>query len=281
VIGQERKAKAPPARAIQSGLVGLRQAITERESRRAALFSEQNKLRQHLYAPVLESIRSDPRSKKASKALAASQKRIGRDIIKLPAIPETAFDIIESSDSSLMVTDPYDPFFAEWHDNAIVARAMPDGYLEGAISPGDGSGWVWAGVGFPLLPARDRVVTITPVMFYRYAFSAFGHFGVSAHCEGALGVHVHRYDGNWQDTGEMENSHTTIWSHTTETGIVRPDPGNTVFEQPSQFFLRGDSNYLIWATLEVSGNCSSGFIFDSSVFADFKARCIYISVDFL
>ena len=55
---------------------------------------------------------------------------------------------------------------------------------------------------------------------------------------------------------EMEDYTQEIFSHTSETSFERLDPGMEV-HQPMFFVpLRGDSNYLIWAAIELSGNCT-------------------------
>jgi hypothetical protein len=263
IIGASEGAKAPPASAVRKGLAALRQSIAEREQKRSRLMIEQTKLRQKLYAPIIGSIKSDAGAKDAIKALKKSQGVILRTekIPRLTPVPQLAFDQIATSENSFMIVEPYAPFNAEHHYRSQAATSDSAGNLGASINPDDGSAWVWAGVGFPVVPGRNCMARVTPIMFYRYAFGAFGNLGVTAHCEGALGVHLHRYDSDWQDTGEMEDFRTGIWSHTTETSIIRPDPGTTVFDQSSLLFLRGDSNYLVWATLELSGNCSSGVFF--------------------
>jgi hypothetical protein len=280
-------AKAPPVRAVRESLAKLRRSISERQQKRSHIFTEQNKLRLEINAPILDLMKSDSRSKAASKALRKSYDNLWTDLaVDSRSAPQLAYDIHHPTDSEWFVSPSYPNHYA-FHHRADEATSEENGHLHGSVNPDGGNAWVWAGVGFPLVPGRDCRVRVTPHMYYRYKFAAACNAGVSAHCEGALGIHVHRYDGDWQDTDPTQDFpqdfHHTIWSHTTETVVCQTsfvDKADywPVFSESTLLSLQGDSNYLIWATLEVSANCTGdGLVFFSRISADFWANCAWIS----
>ena len=198
-------AKAPPVRAVRESLAKLRRSISERQQKRSHIITEQNKLRQEINAPILDLMKSDSRSKAASKALRKSYDNLWTDLaVDIRSAPQLAYDIYHPTENEWFVSPSYPNHYA-FHHRADDATSEDNGSLHGFVNPDGGNAWVWAGVGFPLVPGRDCTVHVTPHMYYRYKFAGICNGGVSAHCEGALGIHVHRYDGDWQGTDPTQD----------------------------------------------------------------------------
>jgi hypothetical protein len=260
----------------------LRQSISERERQRFSTIAEHAKRREKVDSAIFNLLKADPHTKDIQKTLKKSHDKFRSDLTKrIRTAPELAYDIIGPSpgpegEPQFLVVPPYSGFTANYQDNSTSSSDEAGNLAMSFITPeSGGNSWAWAGVGFPLVPDQDRTFKIEPVFFCRFAFGVDGFLGFNAHIEGSTLVHVHRYDRDWQDTGEVEDYPWLIFSHTSETQFFRPDPGMEVHDEPRLVNLRGDSNYLIWASLVMSGNAS----FWSIAGGHFRAQCISIWVN--
>jgi hypothetical protein len=280
VFGRVKGVKAPPVRAINKSLIGLHRSISKQQHDRIALMTEQNKLRQELFAPIFNILKSDSRTRDFEKTLNRSHEKMREVISALqnapmhgsPIFADTIID--DASPTQFLVVAPYD-FEAAYETNGH-STSDEQGYLDASMMPfWEDSAWAWAGVGFPLIPDQDRTYRVQPVFWCNYGAALSGLWGFTAHVEMSVKIHVHRYDGDWQDTEEMTDYPRQIFTHTTETSYhqkVSDDLQDPVFFVP----LRGDSNYLIWAAIELAGNCTPSY---SSFGGFFRARCLDIAVN--
>jgi hypothetical protein len=252
-----------------------------------ALIREENALRQQLYAPIYDLLKSDTSTRDMQAVLSKSRQqmrdRVAARVFKrgsdmpIPDLSDLGITIpTDSNDpTQMMVTNPYE-FTAAWQTGAK-SSSDQDGQLTTTMAPDlEGSAWAWAGVGFPLSPDQDRTYRMQPIFWCNYFYTLSGFWGFTTHVQGCVKIHAHRYDKDWQDTEEMEDYTQEIFSHTTETSFERLDPGMEVHQPMFFVSLRGDSNYLIWAAIELSGNCTFPY---SSVQAYFDARCLDIWVN--
>src|SRR5262245_11266463 len=214
-------AKAPPARVVRESFAKLKRSISDQQQKHHRLVMEQTKLRQEINAPILDLLKSDPRSKVASKALRKTYDRLRTEAAVDLRAPKLAYSVYHPGDAdNVWIAEPSYPLQHAIKDRADdLATSEDNGHLHCIVAPRDGKAWAWAGVGLHVIPRRDLNVRVTPHMSYRYSFLGSGNWGVSAHCEGALGIHVHRYDGDWQDTDDTQDFRTPLWSHTTETEV--------------------------------------------------------------
>jgi len=280
VFGRAKGVKVPPVRAVCKSLIGLHRSISKRQRDRIALMTERNKLQQELYAPIYDVLKSDPRTRDVEKSLNKSHEKM-RDMISVfqhdprpdpPIFADTIVD--DAGPTQFLVVAPYD-FSAAYQYNAH-SESNEDGYLSISASPyAEDSAWAWAGVGFPLVPDQDRTYRVQPVFWCNYFPIVDGLWGFNAHVEMSVKIHAHRYDRDWQDTEEITDYPYQIFSHTSQTHYdhqFSDEVQDPVFLVP----LRGDSNYLIWAAIELYGNCTP---FRSQFGAIFRARCLDIAVN--
>ena len=163
VFGGASGAKAPPISAVCKSLTGLYRSISQRQHKQTALINEQNNLRQELYAPIYNLLKSDPRARDLENAIKTSHDKMRNSFSvalrkPMPNKPIFADAFVPDANepSQFLVVSPYD-FTAAYQHNGSGASSDQDGRLDiGAIPQWEDSAWAWAGVGFPLVPDQDR-----------------------------------------------------------------------------------------------------------------------------
>jgi hypothetical protein len=129
-------AKAPPVRAVRESLAKLQRSISERQQKRSHIIAEQNKLRQEINAPILYLMKSDSRSKAASKALRKSYDDLWTDLaFGNGSAPQLAYDIYDPTENEWFVSPSYPNHYA-FHHRADDATSEDNGYLHGRVNPG-------------------------------------------------------------------------------------------------------------------------------------------------
>jgi hypothetical protein len=247
----------------------LRRTILEREKQQSVLRDEFAAIARKINAPIFDVLKSDPRSKEGLKALQKLRRNRKPSLPALPKAPKFQSGIGTGSIYSYL-GQPY--FHWAIGDHAQLAQAEPDGNLHGIVHPNGGGGWVWCGVGLAFRPLfANTLVAIQPIMPYAFHWWGIGSWGFTAHTEGSLGVYVYEYDLSWSFR-RSETFRTPIWKHTTETGYS--ESGSATKSDRIALFMRSDSNYMVWATLEIYCNDSKGSWFGSSdAYGEMQAQC--------
>jgi hypothetical protein len=263
----------PPSSAIRKSMARLRRTILEREKHQSALRDECAAIARKINAPIFDLFKSDARSAQGLKALQKFRRNRKPSLPPLPKAPKFHSGIGAGSVYSYLGM----PYF-HWADGNLVeqsglAQAEPDGALHGIVHPNGGGGWVWCGVGLPFRPLFARtLVAIQPIMPYAFNWWGIGSWGFTAHTRGSLGVYVWEYDLNWSLRSSGWTFQTPIWNHTTETG--HSESGSATKSDRVALFMRNDSNYMVWATLEIYCNDSKGSWFGSSdAYGEMQAQC--------
>jgi len=246
----------------------LEQILNERSRQSSEFRAEADRLRQKAQAPLIELLKKDERVARGVRQLRrlAERARTGRRLVP-PPIPKLAPGIASGSLSTVS-TPPY--FMAFGMGNGTGDRsASQDGHFSFNIR-GDGHGsWAWVGVAIPFRPLFPWV-RIAPFASYSYGWAALGTV-FSAHTEGYVGVHIHRYDGNWKDPDpahpDIRSSLASLWNYT--AGANAQDDGTGLFSSRSEatpvFPMDTNSNYLVWAICQGACDDSGTQVFGFSV----------------
>jgi hypothetical protein len=249
----------PPARTVRRSMAALRRQLDEQARTRVAIRADIERCRLKMQAPLIDLMRGDKRVADAlreMRQLARRQRQ--RRVLRTPQLLQMPPRIAAGSISSF--TTPPFPFVHAMGGGDSDFNADADGGFNFSIQGNGHGSWAWAGVGLAYHPLFQRTfVRIAPLASYSYAWEAFGYI-FSAHSEGHIGVHVHRYNLNWQDPDpnnpDMQTYRADLWDYTGEDRVS--ENGGSYYSAWSQATpeipLDGNSNYLLWAVCE--GYCN-------------------------
>ena len=249
----------PPARTVRRSIAVLRRQLDERARTRVAIRADTERRRLKTQAPLIDLMRGDKRvadGLRDMRQLARRQRQ--RRVLRTPPLLQMPPRIAAGSGSIWSFTTPPFPFFhAMGGGGDSRFNGGSDGGFHFSIQ-GNGQGsWAWAGVGLAYHPLFQRtLVRIAPSASYSYVWNAFGDI-FSAHSDGHIGIHVHRYNLNWQDPDpnnpDMQTYRADLWDYTAGEDRVNQE-GDGYYSSWSQATpeipLDGNSNYLLWAVCE-------------------------------
>jgi hypothetical protein len=248
----------------------LRRTIQEREKQRNALHRECEAIARKINAPIIDLLKSDPRSAEGLKELDKLRRRTKRPLPPLPKAPKVHANLGVGSVDTI-IGAPYPNHHVV--QNRAVGQADDSGNLRGVVHPKGGGAWIWCGVGIPFQPLWSKTqVSITPSMTYNFRWWGIGSWGFSAHTEGFLGLTVDRYDNQFRQL-DHKSFRKNIWNHTTSTNAS--DHGSNSLSDTVPIIMDVYSQFLIWVTLEIYCNNTSGW---SEAYGQLQAQCLSIAI---
>src|SRR5262249_5754531 len=208
----------PPASTVRRSIAALRRQLDERARTRLAIRADSERRRLKTQAPLIDLMRGDKRVTEGLRDMQKLARQLrSRRVLRTPPLPKMGPRIAAGSIWSF-TNPPFQFFHAMGGGGDSRFNADPDGTFNWFIT-GNGQGsWAWAGVGLAYRPLFNRtLVRIAPLASYSYLWNAYGTI-FSAHSEGHIGVHVHRYNLNWQDPDpnnpDMQTYRADLWDYT-------------------------------------------------------------------
>jgi hypothetical protein len=256
----------PPARTVRRSVAALRRQLDEQARTRVAIRADTERRRLKMQAPLIDLMRRDKRvadGLRDMRQLARRQRQ--RRVLRTPRLLQMPPRIGAAGGSILSVTFPPFPFVHAMGGGDSDFSAAADGGINFFIRGNGHGSWAWAGVGLAYRPLFQRTfVRIAPFASYSYVWNAFGYI-FSAHSEGHIGIHVHRYNLNWQDPDpnnpDMQTYRADLWDYTAgEDRVNQEGDGNysSWSQATPEIPLDGNSNYLLWVVCE--GYCDDSGI---------------------